>query len=301
MRDHIFEWKAPKSRNTSETWSDEVVLECTLSVYQQCVDTGFAITDRPDQSDRRNPAVDGIFSSPSGRLVAVEITAVETYASQMETRSRVNKHLKPFEAELASYLPPGISCELPIHPLPRGHDWKSIGLHLAAHILSVADSLEPGASCHSVVGVPFEIWLAYEPWTPLRFYFRCSDPSRSEIEADLLASMVKALCHKQPQLRALANHGYRTVLVLTSHDGNFYRITWDSAYKAFLKAEAVVGSDHAQDVLFSFTGDCSFLYSLAFKGDPLFRNALNSHNMKFGRWNGVRPPFCCSGCGTECI
>lgn len=268
FRDHVFKWRAPNSRNPGELWPDEVVLEFTLAAYQECVDPALRIIDRPDRPDRRNPAVDGVLAS-SSRRIAVEITEVQTFADQLKTRSEVDAYLGPIEAELALELPLGTSCELPVHPLPPGHDWKKIGQLLATCIMSAVESLEPGAYRQSIDGVPFAFWLAYHPGSPLPFRFSRSNPSYAEIQTGLAAAMVKALGHKRPQLRNLADRGDRTVLVLTSHDANFYRVTWDSAYNAFRHAQALVGSDHVRDVLFSFTGDCSFLYCLPFKGDPL--------------------------------
>ena len=58
--------------------------------------------------------------------------------------------------------------------------------------------------------------------------------------------------------------------------------SWVEPYRAFLRAEQAMSTEHAQDVLFCMTSDPHRIYCAAFKGDRSFRDALNPVNLRFG-------------------
>jgi hypothetical protein len=267
----------------SEHLSDDLLLECALSIYQQTVDSGYHLTSRPDRDKRNLPAVDGIFTAAASDPVAIEITELQTFQDQLKTRALFARYLKPIERDLARRLPRGIWCQLPTDPFVPGYDWSIFGELLSTYILRRSKSLPLGGTHHRIDGLPFAVSLGRDPkgW-PLPFCFVRDNPPADQIRVDLLNHMLKALNHKREELRELQREGYRTALMLTSADCNYYCITWDLVYKVFLEAERRVGSSHVQDILFAFTGDYGTAYCMAFKSGTAFREALNSSTMKFG-------------------
>lgn len=283
MRTQPFEWNTAAADNpTPFGWSDGVVLESVLAVYRECLDDSYVITGRPDQQERNKPAVDGVLTSSNGRPVAIEITALQTFDRQNETRSRYLKHLASVERALARHVRRGVSCKLPTHPLVKGDNWSNIAARLESYIKAVANTLEYGAAMHRAPGIPFEFWLGFDRYSPLPFYFERADPSNADIDVDLLQSFVKALNHKWGELQRMLRRGFRSALVITTSDRNFYRMTWDRAYRLFAEAEQIVGSGHAHDVLFAFTGNPNAICCMAFKADTAFKRKLNTSAMKFG-------------------
>ena len=282
MRDNAFECRLPSDRDRHRGRPDELDLQCALTVYQRNVDPGYRLLVRPDRVDRKNRAVDGIFVCANHEPIAIEITELLTFKRQSETRVLFAKHLREIEATLARRLPSGIWCELPADPFVPGHDWSCWGEALAAYIQEAAGSLLPGGRYHRIAGLPFDILLCVEPSWPMPFRFVRSNPPDDQISADLLSNMVKALHHKRDKLLELRARGYRTALMITSADANFYRMTWDRAYRFFLEAEKQIGSHHVTDVLFAFTADLTITRCMAFKGEPAFRDVLNARGMKFG-------------------
>jgi len=240
----------------------------------------YTITRRPDQHNRSSREVDGVLDAPGTSPVAIEITALETFEGQLLDESRVEKLLSSFHIELASELPAGLSCIIPVHSFLPGFDWIAARTRLATFLRQVASTLVPGASIHDVQGIPFKIKLQYDPRLDVPFRIFRAAPPATQISADLVKSMETALSHKKARLAAYKSNGYGTVTVIDGADSAL--VSWTEPYRAFLAAEKTIGSEHASDVLFAMTGDHNRIYCMAFKGDSAFRDALNPVNLKFG-------------------
>jgi hypothetical protein len=289
MRDRVFSFRADGERPRDSNWPDGVFVDCAVAIYRECVDPTYRLELRPDEINRKTPDVDAVLINEANLRMAIEVTAVQTFASQRSTWSRFVAHLRPIETRLGKALQ-GYWCILPTHPLTNGFDWRDAARRVGEYIELVADSTdEPGSRRHTVPGVPFEIELAYDPDGILPFQFICADPDPAVMDEHLVSHMEKALLHKRDQLAHLRADGARTCLFLTTTDPNFYRMNWDLAYRAFRTAELNASSSHLSDVLFAFVSDYRDIYCLAFKGDPVFRNALNTAQMRFGPEYEFRP------------
>lgn len=271
----LLEWTAPSSRDRDKPWPDDAVLNGVTFVYQRALDPSYSIDHRPDQVSRNAPAVDGILVAPSQSRIAVEITQAETYEGQRRTQSLVADFLRDAERRLSPVLPPGVTCELPVHPFQRGSDWKDIVSRIEEYISSIGHNLQPGAVEHHVPGVPFPFWVGYTPGSILRFRFERADPPPEVVDAELVQIMTKALRHKSEELRSYKEAAYRTSLVITSADR--YLVSWHRAYRLFREAERLGETGHIDDVLFALTGDTVSIPFLVFKGDVALRNAVNPH------------------------
>jgi hypothetical protein len=182
--------------------------------------------------------------------------------------------------DLASELPAGLWCIIPVHSFRPGFDWIDARTRLAAFLRQVAPSLAAGASIHDVPDIPFRVKLQYDPRLNVPFRIFRAAPSTEQISADLVKSMETALSHKKARLAEYKTNGYRTVTVIDGSDTAL--VSWTEPYRAFLAAEKTIGSEHASDVLFAMTGDHNRIYCMAFKGDIALRQALNPVNLKFG-------------------
>lgn len=212
--------------------------------------------------------------------IAIEITALETFAGQLLDDSRVQKLLSSFQMQLARELPAGLWCIIPIHAFSPGFDWIAARARLASFLREIAPTLSPGSSIHEVPGIPFGVKLQYDPRLNVPFrIFRAAPPS-TQIAVDMVKSMEIALSHKKAQLADYRARGYRTGTVIDGGDSTL--AGWTEPYRAFLAAEKTVGSEHVSDVLFAMTSDPHRIYCMAFKGDRAFRDALNPANLKFG-------------------
>ena len=277
-----FEWKPTEWRKPHESWSEDVLAGLCVAVYCESVDPQYQAHARPDRVERHSPAVDLFLTSPAGKPIAIEITRIETFARQNETQSLARAFLSPLEEEIRQWGLRGITCELPPYPFIRGDDWRKTAAKLRLYIIANAESIPEGSSVHIVPDVPFPVMLLSDPYSPFQFMFRRADPPPDVIAANLRSNFEKALKHKRHELARLRRRGYRTALLLFTEDINFYRMNWDAAYKAFLRAESTVGADHVDDVLFAFAGDSVTICCMAFAGDREFRVELNTEQMKFG-------------------
>ena len=280
MRTDLFEWRPTRARPQDERWSDSALLDATLRAYQECVDSRYHLAHRPDRSNRSSKEVDAILESPGRESIAIEITALESFSGQFLEESRIRKVLLPLANDLRDRLPTGLWCIIPSRAYAAGFDWQAVSKRLVSFLLQIGPELIPGASAHDVAGVPFKINLKFDPRLRVPFQFALLAPSKEEINTDLLKSIEKALSHKKQRLFEYAARGFRTAVVLDSAE--FQLTSWVEPYKAFLRAETSVGSDHARDIVFCMTSDHNRIYCTAFKGDAQFRKALNPPNLKFG-------------------
>lgn len=221
-----------------------------------------------------------MLEAPGVPPVAIEITALETFAGQLLDESRVEKLLSSFQIELASELPFGLWCIIPVHSFSPGFNWLAARARLAAFLRDVAPTIAAGSSIHDVEGIPFRIKLQFDPRLNVPFRIFRAAPPQDQISADLTKSMETALAHKKARLAEYKADGYRTATVIDGADSAL--VSWTEPYRAFLAAEKTIGSEHVSDVLFAMTGDHNRIYCMAFKGDPEFRHALNPQNLRFG-------------------
>jgi hypothetical protein len=281
VRTDVFEWTAPKPRRIDQRWSEDVVLEAALAPYRDCLGCEYQIITRPDKQNRTSREVDAIAAAAGAPPLAFEHTRLETFTGQLEDDQKVQALLGSFQQELANVLPQGLSCTIPVHAFVKGTDWRSIRGHIAAYLHQIANECRPGTEVAELDGVPFPVWITYEPDLSVPFRFWRMAPPRSSTSRDMLLSMEKALSHKRERLREYANDGYRSVLIVDS--GDMSLTSWVEPYKAFLVAEQTIGSDHVSDVLFAWTDDPHRIYFFGFKGDPFLLDELNPPNLKLGR------------------
>jgi hypothetical protein len=284
----LFEWKPPSERG-DDRWSDTSVLAAVEAVYRECVDPRYRLVSRPDQTNRTSPDVDAILHAPGVQPVAIEVTALEMFEGQLLEQARLSELLPPLQAELRDLLPNGLWCIIPTMSFRPGSDWRKITQRIVAFLRQPDTLFEAGVRKYEVADVPFPIHLKFDPALRVPFAFSVLAPPRDQIAADLLKSVEKALSHKRERLRHYAEQGHRTAVALDSAE--FQLASWAEPYLAFLQAERTIGTDHVDDVFFCMTSEPHRIYCAAFKGDRLFREALNPINLRFGpehlaKWEG---------------
>jgi hypothetical protein len=280
VRTELFKWQPPAPRKATDRWNDDAILQAVTAAYQHCVSSDYVLAKRPDRINRRSAEVDGLLQAADQSPIAIEVTALESFTGQLLDESRVEQLLGTLQHEIAPELPNGLWCIIPAHAFVAGFDWLAARAKITEHLRAVSPRLAPGSDVHEVEGLPFPVRLQYDPRLDVPFRFMRLAPPTERIKAELLVSMEKGLSHKKERLREYGANGYRTVLVLESSDAQL--ISWAQPYRAFLRAEQSVGSDHASDVVFAMTADHNRIYCLAFKGSSEFRHALNPVNLKFG-------------------
>lgn len=276
----LFEWKPPSPRKAHDRWDEASILNAALSAYRACVAYKYELTHRPDERNRSTAEIDAILEAPDAPPIAVELTALETFHGQLADESRLQTLLTPLTERLRPHLPQGLWCILPVRAFVPGFDWEAALDAIAEFLIRVGPAVEAGDSRCDVPGVPFPVHIKYQPELRIDFRFASFAPSKEQIKSDLILSVEKALRHKKQRLLEYRAQGWRTSVILDS--GEYQLTSWVEPYRAFLAAEATVGSEHANDVVYCMTSDPHRIYCMAFKGDAAFRAALNPTNLKFG-------------------
>ena len=158
----MFTWQ-PSARRIGDRWSDGAVLEAVQLAYRECVNADYRLVARPDRTNRASAEVDGILAAPNSQPIAIEVTALETFDGQLLEEARVNKLLVPLQSQLADRLPNGLWCIIPVGAFREGMKWPPILRRLGEFLSDVRQRPTPGVTTHEVPGVPFPVYLKYEP------------------------------------------------------------------------------------------------------------------------------------------
>ena len=210
---------------STNSMPDKEIIRKALDFLCKAVGVSGEIYEFPDKIQSRSPACD-VLATVGKRRVAVEHTSVDSYLSQRGDDPRFREVLGPLENDLrGKLLLPGhyILC-VDVNVIPTRNDWNVLCRRIRKWCLKIAPTLVmadpstvPGHFAREIPkGVPFELTL-------YRFSrrdgeFRVARSSPPDLEDQRKQVMQEMLASRGAKVAAYRNSGYRTILVLESHD-----------------------------------------------------------------------------------
>jgi hypothetical protein len=211
---------------TTEPKNEEAVCQAVLYIIGLRSGDELHVMDRPDRTERTQPAVERLFESSSTRY-AMEHRRVESFDGQIAGGKAFLRLLEPLEEELAGQLPGRFSLVVDIDAATGVRVSAHAGLrqHIREWVLDHAAGLEGEAetggerryrTTAQPEGIPFPITLQRRPLTGSEILISRYAPPDVEERRD--AVMARALARKLPKLAAQQKLGCVSVLVLESDD-----------------------------------------------------------------------------------
>ena len=207
---------------TIELKNEEPICRAVMCLIEGRDGGPMTVTDRPDRTDRRRPAVELLFESPSKRY-AIEHTRIESFPSQIADGKAFSDLLEPLETALSGRLPGCFMLVVAVGATDgiRASDhWRIRGL-VERWILSRASSLEGQGPSSTVTeqppGVPFPLILHRTP-TRRGSRLRIFRGRPEELEPQRAGRVQQAVARKCPKLAVQKVDGRETILVLESDD-----------------------------------------------------------------------------------
>lgn len=246
-------------------WSQDAIIVAALPLYRQMNAGDYRSPIPVDtlKNNRNSPEVDATSDAPGFPSLAIEHTRVESFAGQIMDDARIVKYCSSLEQTLAPLLPKGTACTIPTGAFVIGFDWQRSMSAIRAHMPTIVEQAPAGLSQPNIPGVPFKVTLKIDRESPNPFRLAREAPPRSRIAKDLLASVAKALAHKKNRLAWYRTNGFRTVLIIENLDPSL--VDHIEIYKAFLRAEGGVATDHLDDILLAQTMNPQSIDWLTFK------------------------------------
>lgn len=262
--------------------SEVDVIHSAVAKYRKCLGVPYRVTRWPDeeQAAQNSAEIDAYAEAEMEAPLAVEHTRLESFEGQIEDSSKIQRFLKPLEAKLTGHVRSGLILAVPVNVFRRGFPWVDAADRIKAYVLSVQMSLPTGRSVHLIPTVPFPVTLLLNPELNIAFSVARISPGENAIELGLQASMEKALLHKRDRLGEYRAAGARSVLLLESADPAL--VSHVSVYRAFLRAEQIVGTEHLTDVLLAFTFDPNRIHWYCFLGTERLLACMNLPQHRLG-------------------
>ena len=263
-------------------WSEEAVIDSAIKVYARCGLGAYRVHLRPDKlkNHRNKPEIDAIATAVGKPNLAIEHTRLQSFNGQLMDDSRIKELCLPLAEEIASEVPNGISCVIPILTFVRGFSWKPVRNAIRDYLTQNAKDFPVGISHHAIATVPFTVEIYNDPDSTTPFCFVREAPSKSQIKREMVASMELALGHKKGGLQDYLNTGDRSVLLVESND--IALVNHIYVYTAYLTAQKTVESEHLTDLLYGMSGDPAQVHWLCFKGPQELQECLNPPNFMIG-------------------
>jgi hypothetical protein len=240
----------------------------------------YSVTTWPEESNRNAPEIDAYAEAPASAPLAIEVTKIESFTDQRFDDRRIEELSAALEPRLRASCPTGVDVLLPVGVIRPGFDWKEIVERMEAYLLELCSRLTAGGSWHSIPGIPFRIFVNFQPDLQTPFAFGRTAPSNEARRSALLASTEKALRHKRDRLEEYRKGGARAVLILESHD--IALISHVNVYTAFREARKRTGSAHLDHVWFCRTYNPHRLGWYGFLGPQELLDSVNQPNLRLG-------------------
>lgn len=193
------------------------VCEFVREILSFRTDELITLACRPDIEYRQIAAVDELWGSPSRRY-AVEHTRLESFEGQLADQAKLERLLAPVRPMLAGHLPGTYTLSVMAGAATGAHLNYDLANKRIAHLVLEA---APRLSCKETKTIrsellPFELQLHRRREQGSQVFIHCV--IESDLNADRLRRIRRALDEKCPKLLAWACEGRLSVLVLESDD-----------------------------------------------------------------------------------
>jgi len=159
--------------------------------------------DYPEDWERNKGAVEIIAEDQSGNTVAVEHTLIQPFKGEREDAQSFSQVLQPLDRD-ASLAVPGylITISLPVGAIPKGVNWKEVGIRVKESFRKQKQLLPNGDSMLAVADLPFELTLSVQKLSMSNDYPGQILVGRTGMPDTLESVISKALSDKLPKLSA---------------------------------------------------------------------------------------------------
>ena len=183
---------------------DAKLIEFFLKGYGDLTGTRQVVKERPDETERQEPAIDAIAEDERKKTTAIEHTLVQPFEGQRADDQPFNVVFERIHKD-KSLLVPGRLIELwsPAFAIPAGVDWNQVGDKVCEWFRATASTFPPdGESSYTVPDLAFDLTLRVQtmeiPGTP-----GVVSPGRIMPKDRPFADVIrKALTDKLPKLVA---------------------------------------------------------------------------------------------------
>lgn len=193
--------------------------ERVIAMLAARLGTALDITERPDQDERNEEAVEMVCSSGSGQSFALEHTRIESFGGQIGDGYAFSGLLEPLEDELKGRLPGRFSLTVAVGVAAgvRGSDYPKIRGLVKEWVLAQADGLRDGSAVTAApAGVPFPVTLSRRHSDASLLLVSRFAPD--DLEAKRQARVQQAIDRKYRKLAKEKARGRESILILESND-----------------------------------------------------------------------------------
>jgi hypothetical protein len=150
---------------------DIVLIELFLSHYKDAAGNNYRIAERPEETERVNPAIEAIAVDEQGDRLAIEHTLIEPFAGQKADDRRFLAVFGGLDRAVELRVPDTlIEVTVPVGAIPNGVDWEEVGRKVYDWFAAARWELPEGASDHDVPDLSFPLRVHVEtvdiPHTP---------------------------------------------------------------------------------------------------------------------------------------
>jgi hypothetical protein len=139
---------------------DQRLVDLFIAGYNKKFGTNFKVVERPDETNRTNPAVEAIAQDPKIGSLAMEHTLVQPFIGEKEDNQRFNAAIACLERNVVHRVPGHmIMVSTHVGAIPKGKriDWDDVGNTVERWFEGVKDGLPEGGSVHAVPNLPFPL------------------------------------------------------------------------------------------------------------------------------------------------
>jgi hypothetical protein len=140
---------------------DAKLIEFFVKGYADLTGTRQVVKERPDEAERKEPAIDAIAEDEEKRTTAIEHTLVQPFEGQRADDPPFNTVFERIQKD-KSLLIPGRLIELwsPAFAIPKGVDWNQVGDKVCEWFRIAAQNFPPDAEfSYAVPDLPFRLVL----------------------------------------------------------------------------------------------------------------------------------------------
>jgi hypothetical protein len=181
---------------------DIKLVKLFLKKYNDDHGYNYAITESPEEVERNKQAVEAIARDQKGNTLAIELTLAQPHVGDKVDTQPFLTIFEPLEKDTTMAVPEyDITLSVPVGAVPKGVNWKDIGVKLQDWFRNERTSLPLGDSKHKIANLEIELSVTVEKTYCPGFIgkvFVC----RSEIPSTFSEVIRVALSKKLPKLVA---------------------------------------------------------------------------------------------------
>jgi len=137
---------------------DQQLVSDFLSALSRQYGTPLTIVRRPDEENRRSPAVEVVASDPNGKTLAIEHTLIQPFEGERIDTDRFIRVFGGLEG-CDDLKKPGCNVDVivKVGSIPTGVKWDVVAAQVREHLARRIKVLGEGSTVEPITGLPFEL------------------------------------------------------------------------------------------------------------------------------------------------